>query len=80
MCAYGAHCVRIVMSKATKTPTGKRGRPRVKITKARQTITMEPAVLNAARKMAANDGLALSTWLNQLVRERAVTIHTGAAQ
>ena len=29
---------------------------------------MEPAVLKAARKLAFNEGLALSTWLNQLVR------------
>jgi len=61
------------MSKTTTAPKQKRGRPRVKITKARPSITMDATVLKTARKLACADGLALSTWLEQLVRGRIET-------
>jgi len=61
------------MSKATTTPKQKRGRPRVKIIKARPSITMDAGILKTARKLACAEGLALSTWLEQLVRGRIET-------
>jgi predicted HicB family RNase H-like nuclease len=55
---------------STTTPTARRGRPKKKILKVRQNITIDPVVLKAAQKTAFNAGLALSTWLEQLIRER----------
>ena len=65
--------MRIDMSKATKTPSQKRGRPRVKNLKARPSITMDAAIVKTARKLAMSEGLALSTWLEQLVRSKLET-------
>lgn len=48
----------------------KRGRPPVKTTKVRQNISIDPVTLKKARRMAFESGLALSTWIDQLIRER----------
>lgn len=58
------------MSKATATPTKKRGRPTVKKLKARPSITMDDDVCSLARKLASRDGMSFSPWLEQLVRNR----------
>jgi len=50
------------------TTKPKRGAPKKKVTKVRQNISINPAVLKAAQKLACADGLSLSTWLEQLVR------------
>jgi hypothetical protein len=55
-------------NKPTPKPK-KRGRPpTTRAMKARPSITIDPDVLKKARQMAFDDGLALSTWLEQLVR------------
>jgi len=61
------------MSKPPTPTSGKRGRPRAKITKTRQNISIDPPVLKAAQKMAFQDGLSLSGWIRQLIRERIET-------
>jgi len=55
----------------------RRGAPRKKITKVRQNISITPAILKAAQKLAFNEGLSLSSWLEQLVRGK---IEGGASQ
>lgn len=42
----------------------------MKIKKVRQNITIDPGTLKKAKRMAFADGLALSTWIDQLIRER----------
>ena len=59
--------MRIDMSKAS---TPKRGRPATETPKARPSITMDAEIVKSARRMALADGLAFSTWLEQLVRSK----------
>lgn len=61
------------MSKSASKPKAVRGRPRVKQIKVRQNISIDPATLKKARKMAFNEGFALSTWLARMVEENAKT-------
>jgi len=63
------------MATQSPTKTGKRGRPRLKTIKARPSITLDQAVLKAGQKLAFQEGVSFSAWLNRLVRER---IQTGA--
>jgi predicted HicB family RNase H-like nuclease len=52
------------------TPKKQRGRPTKQVTKVRQNIVLNPGVRTKAMKAAFNDGLSLSTWIEQLIRER----------
>lgn len=54
------------MSTAARKP----GRPRQAVLKTRQNITIHPAVLKKAKRMAFVEGLSLSTWIEQMLRER----------
>jgi predicted HicB family RNase H-like nuclease len=58
------------MSTPTITPAKKRGRPTVKITRIRQNISVSPDVIKKAKKLAWDEGLSLSTWIEQMVRTR----------
>ena len=55
-------------AKQTESPKPKRGAPKKKITKIRTNISINPAVLKSAQKLAFAGGVSLSTWLEQLVR------------
>jgi hypothetical protein len=71
--------LRIAMSKQANTPPAKRGRPRVKISKSRPSITMNTEVFKTARKLANKEGMSFSGWLEQLVRNQAQP-KTGGAE
>lgn len=69
-------CVFIAHNMSTQA---RRGRPKSQKPKVRQNITMDPAILKKARRLAFANGLALSTWIDQLIREKAATIEGGDA-
>jgi predicted HicB family RNase H-like nuclease len=52
------------------TEARKRGRPAKQVLKARQNITISPAVLKKAKRMSFADGLSLSSWIERVVREK----------
>jgi predicted HicB family RNase H-like nuclease len=61
------------------TQLRKRGRPAKQVLKARQNITITPTVLKKAKRMAFVDGLSLSSWIEQLVREKLETSNASNA-
>ena len=48
----------------------RRGAPKKRVLKIRQNMTLAPEIVKAARKLAFNEGLSLSTWIEQLVRAK----------
>jgi predicted HicB family RNase H-like nuclease len=56
------------MSKPTSPQ--KKGRPAKKIVKRAQNICLTPAITAKAKKTAFQAGLSLSTWIEQLIREK----------
>jgi len=51
-------------------PAKKRGRPNGKIRKVRQNISIDSDVLKLGRKLAFQEGMAFSTWINRMILER----------
>lgn len=54
-------------------PKQRRGRPSVAKPKrkVRQNISLSPETLRMGQKMSFDDGLALSTWIDQMIRNKA---------
>ena len=47
----------------------KRGAPKKKVLKSRVNISIDKSVHKIGKKLAWNDGIGFSTWLEKLVRE-----------
>lgn len=62
-------CVTNAHPMSNTTSQTKRGAPKKRITKVRQNISINPAILKIGQKIAFNSGLSFSTWLEQLIRE-----------
>jgi hypothetical protein len=58
------------MSAPPKSKSRKRGRPIAKLRKVRQNITFTPEIVAKAKVVAFSEGMALSQWLERLVREK----------
>jgi hypothetical protein len=52
----------------------KRGAPKKRVTKIRQNITINRAVLKAGQKLAFESGISFSSWLEQLAREKLTNL------
>ena len=70
-CAVCKACVVLTHHMSEQVITKlKRGAPKKKVTKVRQNITINRAVLKAGQKLAFKSGISFSAWLEKLAREQ----------
>ena len=65
-----AYLLRNFMSNTNTANKQKRGRPALKITKTRASLSLHPTLIKAARKMAYTSGMSLSVFVEAAIRSQ----------